>query len=138
MNKPDKYDEDLLSRYINPERIEKAPEGFTSKVMSLIETENEPVKDVVRTRKINLVPVISGAVTVLLIASVFLINGNNSDFMALPALEILKNVKVVLPEIDLTSFFRLNIPVALLYGLIGILILSLLDRALYGVFHKEK
>lgn len=138
MNKQKTDDEDLLSSYINHEKIEKAPEGFTSKVMSLIETENEPVMAVVRMRKISIVPVISGAVTVLLIASVFLIPGTKSDLIALPALELLKNIKITLPEIGLTSFFRLNIPVALLYGLIGILILSLLDRALYGVFHKEK
>ncbi len=138
MNKQKTHDEDLLSSYINPEKIEKAPEGFTSKVMSLIETDNEPVKAVVRIRKISLVPVISGAVTVLLIASVFLIPGPKSDLTALPALELLKNIKITLPEIDLTSFFRHNIPVVMIYGLIGILILSLLDRALYGVFHKEK
>ena len=138
MNKQKADDGDLLSSYINHEKIEKAPEGFTSKVMSLIETENEPVKAVEWMRKISIVPVISVAVTILLIASVLLIPGTKSDLMALPALELLKNIKITLPEIDLTSFFRLNIPVALLYGLIGILILSLLDRALYGVFHKEK
>jgi hypothetical protein len=138
MNKQEKHDEDLLSRYINPEQIEKAPEGFTLKVMSLIETENEPVKVVVKMRKISLVPVISGAVTILLIASVFLIPGNKSEFIASPALEVLKNLKISLPEIDLTSLFRLNVPLSLLYGLIGILLLSLLDRALYGVFHKGR
>jgi len=31
MNKQDQFDEDLLKRFINPERIEKAPEGFTSR-----------------------------------------------------------------------------------------------------------
>jgi hypothetical protein len=138
MNKQEKHDEDLLSRYINPEQIEKAPEGFTLKVMSLIETENEPVKVVVKMRKISLVPVISGAVTILLIASVFLIPGNKSEFIASPALGVLKNLKISLPEIDLTSLFRLNVPLSLLYGLIGILLLSLLDRALYGVFHKGR
>jgi len=138
MNKQDKYDEDLLSRYINPMGIEKAPEGFTTNVMSLIETENIPVKAAMRPRKRSLVPVISGAVTVLLIVLVFLMPDNKSDLMTLPALEFLKNITVSLPEIDLTSLFSSNIPVTLIYGLLGILILSLLDRALYGVFHKEK
>ena len=138
MNKQDKYDEDLLSRYINPEGIEKAPEGFTTNVMSLIETENAPVKAAMRPRKRSLVPVISGAVTVLLIVLVFLLPDNKSDLMTLPALEFLKSITVTLPEIDLTSLFSSNIPVTLIYGLLGILILSLLDRALYGVFHKEK
>jgi hypothetical protein len=137
MNKQEKYDEDLLSRYVNPEGIEKAPEGFTTNVMSLIKTENEPVEAAIKPRKRSLVPVISGAVTVLLIALVFLMPDNKSDIMTLSALELLKNIKVSLPEIDLTTLFRSNLPATFFYGLLGILILSLLDRALYGVFHKE-
>jgi hypothetical protein len=138
MNEQERYDEDLLSRYINPEGIEKAPEGFTSKVMARINTVNEPVKATRRMHKISLVPVISCTITILLVLSVFIIPENRGDFMALPALEFLKSIKSVLPEIDFTSFFRFSVPVTLVYGLIGILILSLLDRALYGVFHKEK
>ena len=34
--------EDVLRQYINPERIEKAPEGFTSKVMTRIQVETVP------------------------------------------------------------------------------------------------
>jgi hypothetical protein len=137
MNKQDKYDEDLLSRYISPEGIEKAPQGFTVNVMSLIKAEEETAKAAVKHRKRSLVPVISVAVTVLLMASVFLISGDKNELIPLPALELLKKLKVSLPEIDLTSLFRSNVPVTLFYGLLGILILSLLDRALYGVFHKE-
>ena len=39
MNNQEKYKEDLLRQYINPEKIEKAPEGFTSKVMTRIQLE---------------------------------------------------------------------------------------------------
>jgi hypothetical protein len=138
MNEQERYDEDLLSRYINPEGIEKAPEGFTSKVMAQIKTGDETVKATRRMHKINLIPVISCTITILLVLSVFIIPENKGDFMALPAMEFLKNIKSFLREIDFTSFFRFSIPVTLVYGLIGILILSLLDRALYGVFHKEK
>lgn len=137
MNNQEKYDKDLLSRYINPEKIEKAPEGFTSKVMATIQMENATVIPSVRKRKRNLVPVISGLVTVILIASVFLLPGNEDEKTAFPALELLKNIKISFPEIDLTSLFSLNVPVTLAYGLLGILILSLLDRAIYGFFHRE-
>ena len=34
MNKSEKLHEDILIRYINPEKIEKAPEGFTEKIMT--------------------------------------------------------------------------------------------------------
>jgi hypothetical protein len=138
MNKQEIHNDDLLGRYINPEQIEKAPEGFTSKVMTHIQYRNVPAEATRRVWKIGRVPVISGAITILLIASVFLIPGNKSDYIALPALELLKNLKITLPVIDMTSLFRLDVPLSLQYGLIGILILSLLDRALYRVFHREK
>lgn len=137
MNNEEKYTEDLLRHYISPEKIEKAPEGFTSKVMSAIQKGNSTVKAPVRLRNKSLVPAISAAVIVILIASAFLIPGKD-DSMSLPALEFLKNIKVLLPQINLTSFFRINVPLTLIYGIVGILILSLLDRALYGVFHSGK
>jgi hypothetical protein len=137
MNNQEKYDKDLLSRYINPEKIEKAPEGFTSKVMATIQMENETVMFSMRKRKRNLVPVISGLVTLLLIASVFIIPGNEDEKTAFPALELLKNIKISLPEIDLTSLFSFNVPATVVYGLLGILILSLLDRAILRFFHRE-
>ena len=39
MNKKEQYEEDLLRKFINPERIEKAPEGFTSKTLARIQIE---------------------------------------------------------------------------------------------------
>ena len=137
MSNQEKYPEDLLRFYISPEKIEKAPEGFTSRVMSGIQTGNSPVKARGKLRNRSLVPAISVSVTLILIATAFLIPGK-SDSMSLPVLELLKNMKVLLPEFDLTSLFSFNIPVSLIYGIIGILILSLLDRALYGAFHREK
>ena len=35
MNNQEKFKEDFLRQYINREKIEKAPDGFTSKVMTL-------------------------------------------------------------------------------------------------------
>ena len=137
MSNQEKYTEDLLRHYISPDKIEKAPEGFASRVKSGIQTGNSPVKAPGKLRNRSLVPAISASVTLILIATAFLIPGK-SDSMSLPVLEFLKNMKILLPEFDLTSFFRFNIPVSLIYGFIGILILSLLDRALYGVFHREK
>jgi hypothetical protein len=44
MNKQDQYEEDILRQYINPERIEKAPIGFTAKTMTRIRIETQSVK----------------------------------------------------------------------------------------------
>jgi hypothetical protein len=136
MNNHEEYTEDHLRQYINPEMIEKAPEGFTSGVMSRIHIKESPVPTAGKLGNRSLIPVISVAVTVLLLMSALLIPGKN-DTISLPSIELIKNLKVVLPEIDLVSFFKFNLSQTLIYGLTGILILTLFDRALYGLFHRN-
>jgi hypothetical protein len=138
MNDKEKYKEDLLRQYINPESIEKAPEGFTSKVMTHIRMETVPLTAAVRSRKKNLVPVISVAVIILLLVAAFLIPGSQSDSLALPVLNFIKRTKSLLPELNLSSDFRLTLPSVMMYVFIGILVLTLFDRALYGIFHRQK
>ena len=138
MNNQEKYKEDLLRQYINPESIEKSPEGFTSKVMTKIHIETVPLTAADRSRKKNLIPVISAIITVLLVASAFLIPGSQSDSLNPAVLSLLKSIKFSMPEINLSSIFHLNLPSVMTYVLIGILILTVFDRALYGIFHREK
>ncbi|MCX6255538.1 MAG: hypothetical protein NTV31_13805 [Bacteroidia bacterium] len=138
MNNQGKNKEDILRQYIDPERIEKAPEGFTSQVMTRIQIEAVPLKVIGRLRNKSFVPVISTAVTILLMVAAFLIPGSESDSTILPGLKLIKNIKVSLPEIDLTSISRFNLPALLIYILIGILILTLFDRVLNVLFHRVK
>ncbi|MBK7133431.1 MAG: hypothetical protein IPH69_11615 [Bacteroidales bacterium] len=138
MDKQEKHTEDLLSQYINPERIEKAPEGFTSKVMSVIETEKIPVRATVKSKKRTLVPYIFSVFIVILIITTFFIPETGNKTFLIPAFEFLKTLKLDLPEIDTNNIFSINLPSALMYVLIGIFLLSFLDRALYRVFHREK
>jgi hypothetical protein len=138
MSNQEEYKEDLLSQYITPERIEKAPKGFTSKVMTRIQLETLPSMVAERLWKKNLVPVISAVVVILLIASAFLIPGSQTDSLADPVLSLIKNIKFSMPEINLSSIFRLTLPSVTMYVFIGILILTLFDRALYRIFHREK
>ena len=138
MNNQEEFKEDLLRHYITSERIEKAPEGFTSKVMARVQVDTLPFMVAEKSRKKNLVPYISSVVTILLIASAILIPGSQSDSLVNPVLSLIKNIKFSVPEINLSSIFRLTLPSVLMYVFIGILILSLFDRALYGIFHREK
>ncbi len=139
MNNQVKYKEDLLKQYINPERRENAPEEFTEKVMSRIKTEAVPHRHFI-SRLVNksLVPFVSAAVTIVLVVAAFLVSGSGNNSFAFPVAEHIKNFRTSLPEIDLSSVFRHNLPASFLYVLIAILILTLFDRALYIVFHKEK
>lgn len=138
MDKQEKHPEDFLSQYINPERIEKAPEGFTSQVMSVIETEKIPVRAAVKSKKRTLVPYIFSVFIILLSTLTFFLPVSKSQSISIPVLEFLKGIKFEMPEMDLENIFNINLPSALIYVLIGIFLLSFLDRALYRVFHREK
>ena len=138
MNNQEKYNEDLLRQYIAPEKIENAPEGFTSRVMTRLRLEKMPLLVPERWIKRNLVPVIFSAVTLLLIASAFLIPESQSDLLALPVLKLIKNLKFSMPEINFSSILHFNLPSVIMYAFIGILVLTVFDRALYGIFHREK
>lgn len=137
MNDQEKYNEDILRQYITPEKTEKAPEGFTSRVMTRVRLETMPLMVPERWIKRNLVLVIFAAVTLLLIASAFLIPDSQSDSLSLPVLNFIKNLKFSLPEINFSSILHLTLPSVIVYAFIGILVLTVLDRALYGIFHRE-
>jgi hypothetical protein len=138
MNNQGKYEEDLLKKYINPDRIEMAPEGFTSKVMARIGLENALEKAAGRSVKKSLVPVISAVVTILLLSVAFLIPGSQTDSLTPAFLKLINNLKPLLPELSVSSIFRLTLPSVMMYVFIGILVLTIFDRALYGIFHREK
>jgi hypothetical protein len=138
MNNQEKHTEDFLRQYIDPESVEKAPEGFTSKVMTRIQLEKHPSELAQSVWRRISVPAIYGAVIILLLAAAFLVPVRESDSMVLPVLKLFKNIKSSLPEVNFSSVFSLKLPSVLMYVFIGIFVLTLFDRALYGIFHREK
>jgi len=138
MNKQESYKKDPLRHYINPESIERAPEGFTERLMINIKAEALSQNSSVKLAKTSLVPFISTAVILILVIAAFLIPGIQSEAFTLPGVEFLNNIKISLPVIDITNIFKLQLPVTLIYVLIGILILPLFDRVLDLFFHREK
>ena len=138
MNNQKKYNEDLLSQYINTDKIEKAPEGFTSKVMTHIQIETISYKAAKGLKNRDLIPVISIAVIFLLTIAAILTSGNQTDTLSLTMKEIFRNLEISLPEINLKSIFSFNLPSLIIYSAIGILILSLFDRIISALFHRGK
>jgi hypothetical protein len=136
MNNQEKYQEDLLRKYISPERREEAPEGFTSKVMTRIGVDTVPLIET--SRKRNLVPYISVLVTVMLIGAAFFIPDSKSDLVTKTVMSLIKGIRLSVPEINLSTFFQLSVPAVITYVFVGILVLTIFDRALYGFFKKEK
>jgi hypothetical protein len=138
MNNQEKRTDDLLSKYITSERIEKAPDGFTSKVMTLVRLEKSHLVSEESSWKKNLVPVLSIVVTVLLIVSAYLIPSGKTDSIASPVLSLIKNLKLSFPDVNISSVFRLSLPSVIMYAIVGIIILTVFDRALSRVFHRNK
>jgi hypothetical protein len=138
MNNQEKHRDDLLSKYITSERIEKAPDGFTSKVMTGVRVEKSHVGAEEKSWKKNLVPVLSIVVTVLLIVSAYLIPSGKTDSIANPVMSLIKNLKLSFPDVNISSVFRLSLPSVMMYAIVGIIILTVFDRALSRVFKKEK
>jgi hypothetical protein len=53
-------------------------------------------------------------------------------------LNLPKNVNFSMLELKASSIFKLTLPSITIYVFIGILILTVFDRALYGIFHRGK
>jgi hypothetical protein len=136
MNNQVKYHEDPIRKYIKPGNREEAPEGFTSKVMTRIGLDTLPSAET--SRKRSLVPYISVLIIILLIAAAYLIPYNNTDLFTQGILNFIKGIDSSVSRINLTSIFSLTMPAVITYALVGILVLTVFDRALYRFFKKEK
>jgi hypothetical protein len=136
MTNKEKFKDDPLWQYISPDKLEEAPEGFTSKVMTRINLDTIPIME--GSRKKNLVPYISLLVTILLITAAFLIPEKDTDLLSRILMSFINGIGLSFPKVNLSSIFQLSIPAVITYALIGILVLTVFDRALYGFFKKEK
>jgi hypothetical protein len=130
--------DDILAQFLNQEMIEKAPEGFTSKVMTQVQIESLTSKTRVRIKNKNFVPLISFSVTIMLILAAFLIPDTKTESIFLPFAEIFKNLKISLPDIDLTAILSFKLPDFMLWVFIGIVTLTLFDSFLSIFFNRNK
>lgn len=138
MNKQDQYDEDLMRKFLNPERIEKAPEGFTSKTLTRIqiETQTERVRNGFFVR--NRVPLISTLITAGLIIAAILIPANETDSVGSAVWKLFRDLEFSLPRINNTYLDNLNLPGWINYAVIALFLLAFFDKALFGIFHRER
>jgi hypothetical protein len=128
MNLQEINDDNLLRKFLNPEKIEKAPEGFTSKTLTRIQIENQSVKLNNGFFVKNRVPVISTVITAGLIIAATIIPAGETESVGSTIWKYLQDLELTLP--------KLNLPGWLSYAMIGIFLLGFLDRALLMIFHK--
>ena len=138
MNRQEQYDEDLLRKYINPEKIERAPEGFTSKTLTRIQIEAQSGEGIKSFLARHRVPLISALITAGLIVAAIFLPAKENDIIGSSILKFFQNIQITLPQIRLTSFRDLSLPGWILYAYLVILLLAFIDRVLSGVFRKER
>ena len=138
MNKQDQYDEDLMREFLNPERIEEAPEGFTSKTLTRIqiETQTESVRNGFFVR--NRVPLISTLITAGLIIAAILIPANETDSVGSAVWKLFLDLEFSLPRSNNIRLENFNLPGWINYAVIALLLLAFFDKALSGIFHRER
>lgn len=129
--------DDVLRQYLNAGDIHKAPEGFSSKVMSHIYMENRPV----RKEKTYLVPLVSAAIFIALILATVLIPGTSDAIIGFDF------SKIKFPEFTIPEKLHFSVPEfsggsgisrTLMYVICGMAAIAIFDFALNSVFRKDK
>lgn len=136
MNSPEKLEEDILSRYISPEKIEKAPEGFTQRTMIRLQSEKAPVVIGEMSVKGYEIPLISVAITLALIITAVLLSTSNDYTLDLSVLKSIS--KISIREFSFDKLFSFTLPELLIYISIGVFLLLLFDQVLNRFFHRER
>jgi hypothetical protein len=138
MKKPGKFEDDILRKYINPENIEKSPEGFTGRLMTQIQLEKVPVKAPDKFRINYLVPAISVTVAVLLIISAAFFGTTENITANDPIIRFVDSIRIPFPDIKFDYLSNITIPRLISYLVIGLFVLALFDRVLNSVFYRKE
>ena len=134
MNKPEKLNDDMLSRYISPEKIEKAPEGFTQRTMIRLQSEKLPIYGREKSVRNYRVPVLSALITFGLIIAAILLSSSNEYIFDLSILKSVVNLNLSVVKID--KLFSFTLPELIIYISLGIFTLLLFDKVLNRLFHR--
>jgi hypothetical protein len=138
MNKSEKSGEDILSRYINPGMVEKAPEGLAENIMTRIQKEQaySPVRK--RFSENFKIPAISLLIAVALIITASIVSSNDIDSAFFSLFDQLSEIKLSFPEFRSDIFSGFTMPGWMVYSALGIFFLSVFDRILIKFLHREK
>jgi amino acid transporter len=138
MNTRQEYIDKLMREQLKPDLIEKAPSGFTAKVMTRVNLEAKPVRVREKFRTVYIVPIITLTVTLLLTVMVLLLPASGYDSTVIPWMKIVRHINLPSFNLNLDSLFSFDVPGYLPYLIICLLFLSIFDRGLSGLFHRDK
>jgi hypothetical protein len=137
MEKQDRFQTDLLKKYMNPGFVEKTSEGFTAKTMTRIQLEVGSMKVPVKSLFNIKVPIISIVITFTLMVASFALSSNNNQSPSLLN-KLSQRLDISIPNIDLTDYINLSFPSWMPWLIVAVFVLSIFDRALLMFFHREE
>jgi len=138
MNKSGQFENDILRNYITPERIEKAPERLTGKIMTRIHVERAPLRTIRRFRLIFSVPLVSIIITLALIILAIVFSSTSDNKTISVIAKYISNLSFSVPEFKLDSIPVFSPSSVAIYIAIGFFILIIFDRALNRLFHGQR
>jgi|WetSurMetagenome_2_1015567.scaffolds.fasta_scaffold440033_2 hypothetical protein len=129
--------EDLIREYLNPETIEKAPDGLSQKIIFRIQAQEKiaPVRQTLW--KKYSVLFVSGSITLIFIILSLILPRAGEDTFILPAINSLISYSDLIQKFSMDLFSGLRIPALLKYLALVIFMLTLLDFVLDFVFHRK-
>lgn len=137
MNSHEENTNDVLKQYLRPGKVEMAPEGFTGKVLGSLPknlyAKTSEQKAVTR----NYVPFVAVAVIIFLVFLAIILPGNETSSVTMGIIKIANNMSKAFSHLALPDIFSAKLPPVLTYIFIGCIVLTLVDKALSKIFHRE-
>ena len=126
----------MIEKYIIPGMVERAPEGFTQKVMTRVLFEKAPNEKVILWKRIRVpVAVLTVAVALIILSVVLLSPSDNAYITGIS--NVMNGVSLKLPAMNEGLLNNLKIPGIVIYLSVGILFLSLFDFGLNRLFRRR-
>ncbi len=138
MGRYDLHNEDPLREYLDHEGIEKAPEGFTGNTMTRIGMEAGAVSFRRGILMQNRIPLVAGLVILLLVITAVVVPVDQTDTVFSTVIKAVNNLRMSMPDLNIFKGINVSIPGWTLYGLFSIILIGVVDRGLFRLFHKTE
>jgi hypothetical protein len=137
MKRDQEFNDEFLREHFKTEMFEKAPDGFTERVMNMVNMEAASIKVTKKHRTRSLVPLVSLVIMVILIVVTLFFPASETNPGSITWMKLAGYINLT-SKIDLDNLFRFSLPGYLPYLIISIFFLSIFDVVLNGLFHREK
>ncbi|MBI5008550.1 MAG: hypothetical protein HZB98_02635 [Bacteroidia bacterium] len=137
MKQRQEFETDQLKKYMTRADTERAPEGFTDKLMIQIRMETATNTHSSAPVKRGLIPIFSTGITVLLILTLILLPGAESVSPVFSWLGKLDQINSIMTGIRFKWTFSISLPEIMGYLTVSIFLLLIFDRSLSRFFRHE-